>query len=379
MAEYYRSDIRSAYDVVQRQRNPLLYTLDWIFGILSALTFIALILTLIAPLVYPSGWLFPILSLLAPATFVLYLLFTLYWIIRWRWIFVLPMLLLLVVSLFRLDLYLNLPIARDHGDRPAGRQVIRMISYNVRQFYGPNGESTLDSIASWLGHQQAHIVCLQEFTPRREEGGKERFDSLINGNHLRYYSTQGDTITTLALYSRYKILRSGRTQKDMASLRSIWADLVVGDDTLRVYNNHLHTTAITRADDDFLSRENFLQDTAREQKVRSIVRRFRDNSIARAAQADSLYRQIEASPYAAFVVGDFNDTPLSYTYHRLSKGRQDAFCEEGRGYSHTFCGFNNALRIDFLLLPKAVEVLAYEEYDIPHSDHRPVMTWFKRL
>lgn len=377
MAEYYRSDIRTAYDVAAKRRNPLLFGLDCLFGFLSLLSFVGVILTLIAPHISPAGWFFPTLSLVAPATFMLHFLLILYWVIRWRWAFVIPMLLLFVVALFKMDLYLRLPISRDHGDYPKGRGVVKMISYNVRQFYGPDEESSMDSVAMWLNREQAHILCLQEFMPRDEEGGKERFDSILQLNRLRYHSTLGDTITPMAIYSRYKILRSGRTRPDMKQLRSIWADLLVGEDTLRIYNNHLHSTAITRADDDFLSRENFLQDTARESKLRSIITRFRDNSIARASEADSLLREMARSPYPHFVVGDFNDTPLSYIYHQLAQGRQDAFCEAGRGYSYTFRGFDNTLRIDYLLLPPEVEVLSYREIEIPWSDHRPVVAWFK--
>lgn len=379
MAEYYRSDIRSAYDVAARRQHPLLTLLDGLFIFFSLLSFVALILTLIAPTVAPKGWFFPVLSLMAPVTFLLHLLFTLYWIIRWRWLFATPMLLLLLgVSLFSMDHHLRLPIARDYGDRPKGRSVVKMISYNVRQFYGPDGESSMDSIATWLNREQPHILCLQEFMPREEEGGRARFDSLLESRNMRYHFTEGDTTTTLAIYSRYKILRSGRTCPSLKGFRSIWADLVVGRDTLRLYNNHLHTTAITRADDDFLSRDQFLLDTAREEKVRSIVQRFSDNTIERAIQVDTLLQEIARTSRPVILAGDFNDTPLSNLYHRLAKGRRDVFREVGRGYSHTFLGFSNMLRIDYLLFPPSIELLDYEEQDTTYSDHRAIIAWFKR-
>ncbi|EKC66606.1 hypothetical protein OBE_05853, partial [human gut metagenome] len=88
----------------------------------------------------------------------------------------------------------------------------------------------------------------------------------------------------------------------------------VGDDTIRIFNNHLHSTAITVHDDKYLSEHQFLTDTAGGAKIKNIFRRFRDNSMLRAAQADTIARAIAATPGCKIVCGDFNDTPMSYTY-----------------------------------------------------------------
>ena len=64
--------------------------------------------------------------------------------------------------------------------------------------------------------------------------------------------------------------------------QSVWVDLLVGDDTIRIFNNHLHSTAITVHDDKYLSEHQFLTDTAGGAKIKNIFRRFRDNSMLRA-------------------------------------------------------------------------------------------------
>lgn len=116
-------------------------------------------------------------------------------------------------------------------------------------------------------------------------------------------------------------------------------DLLVGDDTIRIFNNHLHSTAITVHDDKYLSEHQFLTDTAGGAKIKNIFRRFRDNSMLRAAQADTIARAIAATPGCKIVCGDFNDTPMSYTYRVMAQDLDDAFRASGKGYSYTFRGF----------------------------------------
>lgn len=379
MAEYYRSEIRSARTVEGRRHSLSGRGVDLLMSILTLMDAVVMILTLLAPAIRPEFWLFPLLGLAAPATFVLTLCLALYWIIRWRWFWASVPLLLLLVSLFQLSLFLKLPLQRINPDRPRVRGSVKLMTYNVRQFYGPEGASTRDSLIGWVGRQMPDIICLQEFTPNTGGGSRALVDSLLGASSgRRYYATTGDTVTSQIIYSRYRILRSGRTRKDMTQLRSIWADLLVGEDTLRVFNNHLHSTAITAEDQEFLTTDNFLQDTAREQKVRSIVRRFCDNSITRAAQADSIAREVLASPYRTLVCGDFNDTPLSYVYRTMRGELQDAFRERGYGYGYTFCGFRNLLRIDYVLLDPSLEVLYYDAFEPDYSDHRPLLVTFKR-
>lgn len=379
MAEYYRSEIRSARTVDSKRHSLSGRGLDLLMMVLTVVDAVVMILTLIAPVVRPEFWLFPLLGLAAPASFLLTLCLALYWIIRWRWFRALLPLLLLFISLFQLSLFLRLPVSRVNPNRPRVRGSVKLLTYNVRQFYGPDGESNRDSLIGWVARQLPDVVCLQEFTPTTGGGSRELVDSLLQATSGRkYYATTGDTVTSQIIYSRYRILRSGRTRKDMPQLRSVWADLLIGEDTLRIYNNHLHSTAITAEDQEFLTTDNFLQDTAREEKVRSIVRRFCDNSITRAAQADSIAQEVARSPYRTILCGDFNDTPLSYVYRTMRGELQDAFRERGYGYGYTFYGFRNLLRIDYLLLDESLEVLYYDAFDCNYSDHRPLMVTFKR-
>lgn len=376
MPEYYRSEIRSVNHLERPSRRSLIMAVvDILIAALSVVVGVVMFITLFVDMIFPSWWLFPVLSLIAPATYVVTLLLALYWVIRWKLLRALPLALLLFIGLFSMGLFLKLEFKVSKHLEPKGRGVVKLMTYNVRQFYGPDGESSRDSLLMWVRSERPDIICFQEYNSVADRCKKHILDSLIGDE---YNSTTGDTITYEAIYTRFKILRSGRTRGDIRGLKSIWADIVVGSDTLRLFNNHLNSTDIKSDDQEFLSADGFLQDTAREEKMRSILSRFSSNSYARAIQADTIAEQIKLSPYKSIVCGDFNDTPLSYTTARMRGKLKDAFREKGRGYSYTFNGFKNALRIDYVLLHRDLEVLYYDVRGVEYSDHYPVVVYFRR-
>ena len=76
------------------------------------------------------------------------------------------------------------------------------------------------------------------------------------------------------------------------------------------------------------------------------------------------------------VCGDFNDVPVSYTYHTVSGNLQDAFVEAGRGFSPTFSNKFSIFRIDYALLDPAFKVNSYRVVHKELSDHYPVVVTF---
>jgi endonuclease/exonuclease/phosphatase family metal-dependent hydrolase len=62
----------------------------------------------------------------------------------------------------------------------------------------------------------------------------------------------------------------------------------------------------------------------------------------------------------------------------LARGLNDAFSEAGEGYSYTFRGFFDALRIDYVFSSDEFETLSYEVPKVPYSDHLPVLVRLKK-
>lgn len=382
MAEFYGGYGRRAEDAPRRSLLGRLF--DGAMTLLTVVTAVTVTLTYIAPHVSPASvWIFSILGLVAPVTYLATLLLALYWVVRWRWMRASVMLVLVFVGLFSVTLFYKPEFKRVYNEPTYGeRGVIKFMTYNVRNFYGEDGQNSAPDVLRLVTQTDPDIVCMQEFSPALAEK-TQVYDTFLE----KYiYSAGGQSrhapTAPMVIFSKYRILRWGSSREEIPNdgLReSIWADLRMNDDTVRVFNNHLHSTAINASDNEFITKHQYISDTAREVKIRSIVRRFRDNSILRAGQVDTIAQSIRETPYARIVCGDFNDTPMSYVYRTMAEGLNDAFREAGIGYSHTFRGFFNTLRIDYVLSSDDFETLSYEVSDVEYSDHHPVIVRLKYI
>ena len=334
----------------KRRRSLVMRLVDLALTLVTLAVGATMVLTYFVPYVDPSSvWFFPVLGLAAPAVYVASVVLTLYWIIRWRWVCAGAMLVVVVAGLFKVSLFWRPEIRRSYATETAfDRAAVKVMSYNVRSFYGEDGRSSVDDILRLIEEQAPDLICLQEFNARLAEQSEE-FSLLSEKYEIAHFGrTQApDSVygSTLTILSKYRILRSDTV---LTPSSSVWADVIVGEDTVRVFNNHLRSTAINASDNQFITSHQFLSDTARETKIRSIVTRLRENSVLRAAQVDSIAQVVGATRTRRIVCGDFNDTPMSYVYRTMARGLRDAFRECGSGYSHTFRGFYNMLRIDYV-------------------------------
>lgn len=372
--ESYYSDYGSSKRV---RRNVLMWLVDGVMTLLSVVAAVAMFLTLLVPYINPTRlWVLPLLGLGAPVVYVVTVILALYWIIRWRWLRAGVMLGLTILGFFKVSLFFRPEFRRNYGEESFGKGAFKVMTYNVRSFYNDQGQSSVDDVMNLIAEVDPDIVCLQEFNTRLARG-RESFEKIGEKYEMSFFTRphkKGDSIVPapMCILSKYRILRSGEI---LSPRTSVWVDLRVGEDTLRVFNNHLLSTAINRSDDEFITRGGLFanNDTLRDEKVRSIFRRVHDNSVLRAAQVDSIATEIRSTRLKHIVCGDFNDTPMSYVYRTMAHGMKDAFSECGSGYSHTFRGFFNTLRIDFVLRSEGLEALSYEVLPVDFSDHRPVV------
>lgn len=378
MAEYY-SDYGSKRGENGR-RSWLMTLVDLVMTILSLVAGVLLVLTYLVPFIHPeSVWFFPVLGLVAPGVYLACVLLTLYWIVRWRVVRAGVMLLVIVPGIFEVSLFYKPQLRRDYGEPSYDRSVFKVMTCNVRNFYGDNGRSSVEDFLKFIQLQDPDIICLQEYNARLAESSAyfplliEKYDNVAVGRTQAPDSLYG---APLVIYSKFPVIRSGAV---LSPRESVWVDLQMDDDTVRIFNNHLRSTAIKASDDDFITNHRYLSDSTREDRIRSIVGRFRENSVLRASQVDSIARKIDATRYRSIVCGDFNDTPMSYVYRTMAEGLNDAFRESGSGYSHTFRGFFNTLRIDYVLSSEGFENISYEVPEAGFSDHLPVVVRLKKV
>ena len=353
MADYYKTTHGSER---RRGRSALGALLDVGMLVVSLGVVVLFLTTIIMPSMHPErSQELSTLGLIAPFTYAAVLLLMLYWIARWRPIMSVVMILMTIIGLFSVSSFYRIELRRSYGEPAAERGEIKIMTYNTRSFIDDNGANRLDSVAQIIRSINPDIVCFQEM------GFSSLADSLMREAKLlpMPHSVSRSNLSP-AIYSRYPIIKAQRvdTMKNF-----VWADIAVREDTIRVFNNHLHSTAIRKEDGVYLEEHQYLEDENPQQEVMSMVSRLTENNIIRAAQVDTLVEMVAASPYPAIVCGDFNDTPISYTIHKMTRDLNDVFREVGRGFSHTYRGFFDMLRIDYVMCSEEFTPISYQVVD----------------
>jgi endonuclease/exonuclease/phosphatase family metal-dependent hydrolase len=92
----------------------------------------------------------------------------------------------------------------------------------------------------------------------------------------------------------------------------------------------------------------------------------------RAEQALTVMKHISTSPYPVIICGDFNDTPMSYTYSQFNKSLVDAFRNCSSGIGPTYAGRVPAGRIDYIFHSTSLNSIQFKIQSEIHSDHRAI-------
>jgi endonuclease/exonuclease/phosphatase family metal-dependent hydrolase len=225
------------------------------------------------------------------------------------------------------------------------------------------------------------VVCFQEFitlpgTHHDLDNLRKNLDPLTY-THIYYTDRVPRKINFgMITLSRYPIVHKVRIDFEESLNGCIATDILWGDDTIRIYNCHLQSIRLRGDYNDLLDSLIFHYSEKQLDELKDISVRMRQAYIQRAEQADILAVHISSSPYPVIVCGDFNDTPLSYTYHKLSRNLKDAFTESGSGVGNTFRGILPYIRIDYVLYSPLFRSHHYTTRKVPWSDHFPVMTRF---
>jgi endonuclease/exonuclease/phosphatase (EEP) superfamily protein YafD len=151
-----------------------------------------------------------------------------------------------------------------------------------------------------------------------------------------------------------------------------WVDLQVNNKKFRIYNAHLESINLSNEDLEFMKESV----PVRQKRPRlTTLSKFRDAFEIRATQARELKRHAEGVEWPVIISGDFNDTPISYTFRTLSSGRSNAFRESGWGFSksHTSIPF---LCIDYILGDPQIHFQKFQKIKVDYSDHYPLVAEF---
>lgn len=336
--------------------------------------------------------LFAFAGLAYPYLLLVNVLFTVYWAVRRRRLFLFPLLAILLgfPSLMRYYQY-----GGSLDGPPDGAQALKVMSYNV-QLLGryhvaseegePADVRDRDTMLRLIAEMHPDILCLQEFSHYRKA-----FPTVALLREavpqLRYVypelTESRGQYTGNFLLSAYPIVHAANIGHSsvLDNRSALFADILLGEDTVRVYNLHLQSVQLQKEDYDFAQRMTTVQETEGDgdfsQDSRRMLQKLRNAYKVRCVQVDSVIRHIESSPYPVIVCGDFNDTPWSYTYNAFRKRLKDSQMHSGRGRGHTF-EMNAVLgfRIDYIFYSKGLENYEHTVIRKKASDHYPIYTYF---
>ncbi|MBQ1694802.1 MAG: endonuclease/exonuclease/phosphatase family protein [Bacteroidales bacterium] len=180
----------------------------------------------------------------------------------------------------------------------------------------------------------------------------------------------------LAVVTRYKVINQYSHPFDSTANGFMYVDILMNEDTVRLYNCHLQSIMISNSDVDMsngFNREN-------KDKAMNLYSKFSEASAHRAVQVDTLVATLDTCPYPVLLCGDFNDVPLSYAcFQVLASGERlhDTFMERGEGSGRTFSVMGVDFRIDYIMHSNLFKCLRHKvlEFNIA-NDHYPVVAEF---
>jgi endonuclease/exonuclease/phosphatase family metal-dependent hydrolase len=266
---------------------------------------------------------------------------------------------------------------------------IKILSQNVHLMgaYDRSGKITTDSVLNIIASESPDIACFQEFYTRDKITGKSCDDFMHAGmfnNYVAslYADSTTDTYLSIVTFTKFPVIKKGvvRTkEKSERNIFALWCDLHVNSDTVRVYNVHLQSIGFT-SNEESLFDENEKNNKEFETKSKSTARKLKRAFIGRSIQVEALASNIDSCKYPVFLVGDFNDTPVSHTYRKLRGKLKDAFLDSGsRGIGKTYNGPFPSFRIDYMFFPDKYESAEFKVLNRYYSDHFPISCRFRKI
>ncbi|MBC3787560.1 endonuclease/exonuclease/phosphatase family protein [Spirosoma utsteinense] len=220
---------------------------------------------------------------------------------------------------------------------------------------------------------EADIACFQEYSPNAQI--QNQYEARIE----KLTCFDKDRQVGLALFSKYPIVNQYGHIWNRAEGPNIngfvCADIAYGPDTIRVVNVHLWSMGV-RSDQavDALQAGNVglffyeLFDT---------FDRLKEGFEKRNDQLKEVESYVVGSRYPVIICGDFNETPLGYSYGKLTQNFRNAFEEAGVGMGFTLNRYPYCVRIDQQFVSSDWHIEACQTLSgISFSDHFPVLAQY---
>jgi endonuclease/exonuclease/phosphatase family metal-dependent hydrolase len=281
------------------------------------------------------------------------------------------------VPLFTLIIgYKFLLISFQFHPKNEAAEGLKVLTYNAHGFFykkdtPAEGEN---NVFAWLADHPADIKVIQEFYQDYTSASRNAIKIIgKNGEYEHFYhmveGNEKKRSFGMVIFSKFPIVNEGVVFDNNRSNGSIFADIQVGGDTVRVYNTHLESMAIEAESLDNYEQAKLI--------YRQTLGKLHRGSLARAQQLSILYEHLSNSPHPVILMGDMNEIPYSHAYFLLSQKLVNAFEKAGRGFEFTYNRVLFFLRIDHIFADPSLTPVHFNTHrEVDYSDHYPVTATF---
>jgi endonuclease/exonuclease/phosphatase family metal-dependent hydrolase len=298
---------------------------------------------------------------------------------EWKWLIVFGI--CFVFSLPDLFSFFSFHSGNDKSSSGVGMTVMTHNSHLMGYYDGESAKKNRDAISHEIQTVKPNILCLQECYWNVNDGGflsEKSRNEILPGYAVHERATHvlsdGGRFG-LVIFSSYPVVNRGQVPfENEVNNFCIYIDVLVGSDTIRIYNAHLQSFRLKKKSLELFDQNIDMNEIQNESKP-LFIQLYR-SSLKRAEQVDVLAQHIENCRYKVVLAGDFNDTPISYTYNRLTKTLVDSFQDASIGIGSTYRGPLMGLRIDYVLHSEGLQAKGYSTSEAGASDHMPVIVKF---
>jgi len=262
---------------------------------------------------------------------------------------------------------------------PAPKGCLKVMTYNTQlwgaYFKDEDGEL---SVPRYICSQQPDVACLQEVDYSKVSDTLSVYRTMHRYGYN--YKSAKAGYGTFGLATHWKILRVQVICNSFANGAVAYYVMPQRGDTLIVVNAHLQSMGLSGEERETYSQ--LVHNPERTSAIhgeRMLIKKIADAGVVRAQQTDSLARFIDHHKGNKLIVmGDFNDTPISYAHHAVCSRLTDVFRATANGLGRSFNRDAMHVRIDHAFCSKHWKPYAAQvDATVPFSDHYPLIFYLK--
>ena len=339
----------------------------WLNILLAGITALALLSPEVSPF---SFWPVAFAGLAFPTLVIFNCLFLFFWMLLLNKRLLLS-LAMLAISFPHISAFVRMPEEAVSADRDRSLCVVNYNLLGGDRIYSEDAKAfrqNLELFGSCV-LEGVDLIAIQE-TPAYYKVREGVSGQLNERGLLHHFYPKGIHVS---LHCRYPLLEK-KVLRKYNDLNAMISALIVPSegDTLQVMAVHLQSNALR------FEARSVLSDASKGNKraywkVRNVAANYRAAARKRTEQVQFIKEQIAQSPYPVILLGDLNDTPMSYAIGELEEaGLADSFSESGSGLGITYPGTIPGLRIDYAFASRSMPWLDSRVLDCHFSDHKPI-------